>query len=203
MEEHFLCQETYAKIVIICVFGKACDVVMPVANLEDFNAIDSAGWNPVHVAVRYNKMGALEKLGTLNASGGAQSVCFPEERLTCLVNAAKGTIAGSCKLVWLFNLSCKVLQKADGLVSPFVSVLGSGLLHSALRKVSTLRTSPAEHQPIWLVNMLLVQICNDVSRLDRTIRDLCFWSLSSMLGPMDMGRLGVFSCYRIQILRSC
>jgi len=56
----------------------AFDVVMPVANLEDFNAIDSAGWNPVHVAVRYNSMDALEKLGTLDASGGAQLACFPE-----------------------------------------------------------------------------------------------------------------------------
>ena len=82
-------------------------------NLEDFNAIDSAGWNPVHVAVRYNRMDALETLGTLNASGGAQSVCFPEERLTCLVKAANGTIVRSCKLVCLFNLSFKVPQKAD------------------------------------------------------------------------------------------
>lgn len=49
-----------------------------VANFEDFNAIDSAGWNPVHVAVRYRNMDALEKLGTLNASRGAQSACFPE-----------------------------------------------------------------------------------------------------------------------------
>lgn len=61
-------------------------------NLEDFNAINSAGWNPVHVAVRYNSLHALEKLGTLHASGGAQSACFPEERLTCLVKAVKGTI---------------------------------------------------------------------------------------------------------------
>ena len=106
------------------------------------------------MAVRYNKMDALKKLGTLNASGGAQSVSFPEERLTCLVKAATGTIVRSCKLAWLFNLSCKVLQKADGLVSLFVSVLSSGLLHNALRKVSTLRTSSAEHQLIWFVNML-------------------------------------------------
>ena len=77
-EPNFFCQQTYTKIVIICVSGKECDVVMPVANLEDFNAIDSAGWNSVHVAVRYNKMDALEKLGDLNASRGAQSACFPE-----------------------------------------------------------------------------------------------------------------------------
>lgn len=55
------------------------DVVMSVANFEDFNAIDAVGWNPVHVAVRYNHMDALEKLGTLHASRGAQSVCFGEE----------------------------------------------------------------------------------------------------------------------------
>lgn len=94
---------------------------IPVASLEDFNAIDTAGWNPVHVAVRYKNMDALAKLGTLNASRGAQSVCFQKETLTCLVKAAKGTIVGSCKLVWLFNLASKVLQNADGLGSLFVS----------------------------------------------------------------------------------
>lgn len=61
---------------------------IPRANFEDFNAIDGVGWNPVHVAVRYNSMDALKKLGALNASGAAQSVLFSEESLTCLVKAA-------------------------------------------------------------------------------------------------------------------
>lgn len=59
----------------------ASDVVMPVANLEDFNAIDKKGFNPVHVAVTYNSMNALSRLGTFHVSRGAQNVCFAKESM--------------------------------------------------------------------------------------------------------------------------
>ena len=55
-------------------FGRISNLVMAVANLEDFNAIDGAGWNPAHVAIRYDHIEAFRTLETINDSVGTQKL---------------------------------------------------------------------------------------------------------------------------------
>ena len=52
---------------------------------------------------------------------GSTERMLSERKIDMFGKTAKGTIVGSCKLVSLFNLACKVLQNADRLGSLFVS----------------------------------------------------------------------------------
>lgn len=68
----------------------------------DFNAIDSAGWNPVHVAVRYNKKDALARLGTLNASFDIEDK-FGRTPAHLVCQYIKANLTQYFEIIWQFG----------------------------------------------------------------------------------------------------